>query len=47
MKLNKGEDEQSSLGKHIHLSQSTEQYHQAPARFHMLKTAKRTLVLTN
>lgn len=39
--LNKGEDELSSPGKHIHPSQSTEQFHQVQEPSHMLMTAKK------
>jgi hypothetical protein len=39
--LNKGGDELSSLGKHIHPSQLTEQSHQVQALFHMLMTEKK------
>jgi hypothetical protein len=46
--LNKGEDELSSLDKHIHPSQSTEQFHQEQALSHMLMTEKpKKMVLIN
>ena len=38
--LNRGEDELSSPGKHIHPSQSIELFHQVQAHSHTLMTAK-------
>ena len=38
--LNRGEDELSSPGKHIHPSQSIELFHQVQALSHKLMTAK-------
>jgi hypothetical protein len=43
MGLNKEEDEQSSPGRHIHLSLSIEQCHQVQALSHMLRTADKEL----
>ena len=45
MELNKGEDELSSPGMPIHLSQSTELYHQEQALFHRLMTAEKVPLL--
>ena len=39
MESNKGKDELSSLGRHIHLSPLVEQFHQEQAHFHMLPIA--------
>lgn len=39
MESNKGEDELSSPGKHIHLSLLVEQFHQEQALSHMPMTA--------
>lgn len=47
MGLNKEEDEQSSPGRHIHLSLSIEQCHQVQALSHMLRTADKELTWTN